>query len=570
MNLFLPVIATAAWATTEAQLWPETVAPGQAATLTIRTDTGARPRWNPPAGLQVRGTGQSTQIQFINGIVQQQTTYTFQLVATDTGTYTVGPIQVGPDQAGPMTLRVTPNAGPVPQARNPWGPPPRRSPAPPNATKPGKRAFARIWVEDATPVVGQAVPLTVSAYLRNDVGGTLEAAPSIDSPDFIIDGLDEEPTHTETEIDGVGYTRFTWTASLTPVRTGTSTLHTSIPATIQWVEHVPSSRRSLLEEMLANDPFFRNSGIARMMRGLGGMGVEPQVRSAHVDLEASRTITVEAPPTEGRPDTFTGAVGAFTLRLEEAPAEAQVGEPVEFVWVVEGKGNFDALDMAGIPDGDGWDSYPVERAFTPTVKSRTKGTLRFTQLVVPREPGELKLPPLVFAWFDPVENRYEEARLDLPTLRVEGVGTTAVASSTTTQESATRDVRRNRLLPPEARTGIWAAPAVLWALLVGFVLTGDRPAHLLAGARARGAHLWRRRRLRRQILQAAARGDADTMFRDGLTLIEHDGLDRSSDPVRTFVETAERALYGRQLPDPDALPSIAAALLAAEPTPEAA
>lgn len=560
-------------ATTEAHLTPETVAPGDPATLTITTDTGAAPTIGSIPGVRVAGTGRSTQVQIINGAVSQQTTYTYRLVPGSPGSYELGPYTVGPDQTPSLTLHVDPSA---PSSRSPtWSAPSARGrsaqPTPPTVGPDAERAFARMWLEDTDPVVGQAVPLTVSAYLRSDVGGTLEAAPSIDAPDFIIEGLDEEPSRTESEVDGVPYTRFTWTASLTPVRAGEYELSTSIPATLQWIEQTARPRRrSLIDELLANDPFFRGSGLPSVLQQFGSLGMgsaEPQMRSAHVDLSARRSLTVALPPAEGRPADYTGAVGDFTLALQGVPQEVSVGEPIELVWTVSGRGNFDALDAPGVADGDTWDSYPIERAFEPSNRSRTKGALTLTQLVVPREPGDLALPPLSFSWFDPVAGTYQSSTVEIPRVRVTGAGTATPPPSASSSAagvdagSSGRDVRRGRLLPTAARGGVLWVAGSLWALLAIVWLFGDRIrstlGSLLILARGHGHTAGLRRRLRRAIAQR----DANAVIEAGLALVEAGVVDTDADATRAFVAEAERVLYGNRTPDPTLLTEHATAML---------
>ncbi len=565
-----------AWAATQAQLTPETVAPGQPATLTIATDTGAAPTLGSIPGVQIVGTGRSSQVHIVNGTVSQQTTYTYRLVPGNEGTYDLGPFTVGPDQTPPLTLHVDPNAPSA--SRSPgWSSPvaPGRSTqaTPPAATTDAKRAFARMWLEDTEPVVGQAIPLTVSAYMRNDVGGTLEAAPSLEAPDFIVEGLDEEPTRSETEVDGVPYTRFTWTGSLTPVRAGAYELSTSIPATIQWVEHTASPRRrSLLDELIADDPFFRNSGLPGMLQHFDSRGMgfaEPQVRSAHVDLTTRRSLTVALPPTDGRPDDYAGAVGDFVVALQGVPEEVSVGEPVELVWTVSGQGNFDALDVTGVADGATWDSYPVERAFEPTNRSRTRGTLTLTQLVVPREPGELALPPLSFSWFDPAAEAYKTSTLQVPSVRVTGSAgaspaPTATAAGRSTGEDTVptvRDIHREHLLPATAHASVLWVVGALWATLAAVWLFGARLrsglAALLGLARGHGNTVTLRRKLRR----ALERGDADGLIEAGLALVEAGAVDRAAESTRAFIAETERVLYGHHTPDLEALSEHASAML---------
>lgn len=569
LALFLATLPASA--STSARIVPDTVAPGSTATLTIITDTGATPIVQKIAGGRIVGTGRSTQVQFVNGAVSQQATFSYAVVPGQVGDLQLGPFKVGQDTTPALTLHVDPaasNAAATPTAPSmTWRAVPDQA-APPQPADEGERAYAQMWLGDTTPVVGQAIPLTISAFLRDDVGGTLEAAPSIDAPDFVVAGLDEEPTRQDVDVDGATYTRFTWTANLTPVRPGDYDLHTSIPATLQWVERVRSQRHSMLEEMLADDPFFRGSGMQRMLQGFGGIDrVEPQVRSAHVDLAASRSLTIASPPAEGRPEGFTGAVGDFTVALAQAPTTASVGEPVELHWTIDGTGNFDAIEVPGVPDGEAYDTYPPERSFTPTVRSRTKGTLAVTQLVVPREPGELALPPLDLSWFDPEAGAYRTASLDLPPLEVTGVAATQAVltpgspAATPSEGQAPRDVRSPRLLPRVARAGVVVVPVLLWLLVAVMWLGRDRLARGASAASGALGRRWRSARLRRRVLRAARAGDVEGVFQAGLELVRTQAAQADEPHVRAFVEQAERSLYGRMPPEQAALEELARDLL---------
>ncbi|MCA9571009.1 MAG: BatD family protein, partial [Myxococcales bacterium] len=514
----------------------------------VTTDTGAAPRLDPPPGVRIVGTGQSHRVQIFGGVAQQHTTWTYRIVADHEGTVRLGPFRVGPDSTPELVLEVqgAPVTGPTTG---------RAAPAQPGAFAGTDRAYARLWLGDTTPVVGQAIPLTVSAFLRGDTGGTIEGAPQLDAPDFVVEGLDEQPTRKEVDVDGVPYTRFTWTASLTPVRQGDFRIAATLPATLQWVERGPSRRRSLLDEML-DDPFFSGSFASSMLRGVpGGLG-EPQLQSAHVELDASAKLAVTSPPVAGRPTSFRGTVGTFAARLEPTPRDARVGEPIELTFVLEGEGNLDAMDEPGWDGGARWDAYPPEKRVEATNRSRTKGSATYRQLVVPRDAGPLDLPALEVSWFDPTAGAYRTSLLKPDPIEV--VGAPAVAAVAPVQPAAPSEPRR---LPWSARRGVLGVVPAVWVLVLLAWAVRDRSAGWIVAASGAVGRRLRLSTLRRRLVRAASRQDVEGALRTGVTLVEAAGADPARPGVRAFVQEADRALYGRLSPEPDALADLVRGLL---------
>ena len=587
LPLLLALATTPALAATQVSLRPDVVPPGGVATLSITTDTGAQPALGDIPGATVTGTGRTSQVQVINGSVSQSTVWTYQIVPSAPGEIQLGPFQVGSDTTRSVSLSVDPSA-PAPQrsrlSASPlsWGlssPRTRQAPAP-AAIDQGERAFARMWVGDGTPVVGQATPMTVSVYLRGDVGGVVEGGPQIEARDFVIDGLDDQPTRKETEVDGVPYTQFTWTASLTPVREGSYSLDATVPATLQWLDASADSGRSLFDEMIADDPFFQGSGIQSMLQGMGHLGgLEPQVRSTHVDLSARRSLEVVAPPLAGRPEAFDGLVGTLQANLGEVPATARVGEPFELTWSLTGTGNLDSHHSQGLTSGEGYDAYPPEREFDPSVRSRTKGTLSYKQLVVPRQGGVLDLPPLELAWFDPQADAYQTATLPFPPIEVQG-GPVAATVPSPAHQAITEpgpavapdpgDERHAQLLPSTARREILVLVPLLWLLVGVSWLTRGRTRALAEALRERLSTRWKAHRLRTRLRVALHHEDPEEVLRAGLALVEAEAPDADTDEVRAFVDCADLALYAHVTPDHDTLESLATHLLEALDHEEAA
>ncbi len=573
LSLLLPGTALAA---SEARLTPPVVAPGRSATLQIITDTGAVPSGlGQLSGVTVQPGGRSSQISVINGVVSQQSIYTYTVTPQHSGTFTLGPFQVGPDTTAPVTLTAAAGSAPAPGGASP------RASASPSAPSPrstasardtSERAFLRLWIPDDSLYVGQSVPLTVSAYLRDDVGGTLESFPQMVADDFILKGIDEDPTRSSVEVDGQTYTRFTWTASLTPARAGDHPLSVTIPATLQWVEHTarPQQRRSLIEELLANDPFFQGSGLGQIFgsTGLGAPLTEPEVRTAKVDLRADRgEITVLSPPVEGRPEDFRGAVGQLEMSVEALATTGKVGEPIELTWQVSGTGNLKNLRMDGIAEGEGYSVYPPESEFTPSVRSQTKGTVRFTQLIVPREPGALQLPDLQLSYLDPDDGTYHTLAETLQPISVSPAAdaVSAVvppAADARDEETAVlaRDVHQDSLLPWTARNGVAWLGALGWLLVLVSGLLGAQLSRAAGTVWSVPATWVRRKLLHRKLRRGIASTDADAFFRAGLQLVEEQlGSDAVADPVqlpegvRSFLSGADRAIYAHQLPDQETM-----------------
>lgn len=52
---------------------------------------------------------------------------------------------------------------------------------------------------------------------------------------------------------------------------------------------------------------------------------------------------MKAPPKEGQPDTFHGAVGKYTMTVTATPQEVSVGDPISLNLTIRGTGRMDSL-----------------------------------------------------------------------------------------------------------------------------------------------------------------------------------------------------------------------------------
>ncbi|MCX7818207.1 MAG: BatD family protein [Kiritimatiellae bacterium] len=117
------------------------------------------------------------------------------------------------------------------------------------------------------------------------------------------------------------------------------------------------------------------------------------------------TLTVRPLPLEGRPESFSGAVGACTWDVEVRPMEVNAGEPVTITMTIRGDANLDTVRAPTVRLG------PEFRVYEPRLVSRPGRDERervFEQIVIPRDETAREIPALAFAYFDPIEGKYRE------------------------------------------------------------------------------------------------------------------------------------------------------------------
>ena len=109
----------------------------------------------------------------------------------------------------------------------------------------------------------------------------------------------------------------------------------------------------------------------------------------------------------GAPARFTGAVGRFDISAEVDAATGRVNEPVQLTVRVSGEGNIDALPNPAWPEFAGWRviESPADAA-SQVVAGRLTGSRTYEIVLVPEEAGELTIPEILYAHFDPDLDEY--------------------------------------------------------------------------------------------------------------------------------------------------------------------
>jgi len=125
------------------------------------------------------------------------------------------------------------------------------------------------------------------------------------------------------------------------------------------------------------------------------------------------TITVKPLPAEGRPASFDGAVGKFTISALLPKAAIAAGETAILQVTLKGQGNLTLINAPQVQ----WPQQ-VEK-FEPTVKENLDRTIApitgskmFEYSFIAKQPGKLIIAPVEFSYFDPAANAYKIIRTD--------------------------------------------------------------------------------------------------------------------------------------------------------------
>lgn len=125
------------------------------------------------------------------------------------------------------------------------------------------------------------------------------------------------------------------------------------------------------------------------------------------------TVDVKAPPLDGRPDSYSGAIGQFDIDASLTPETAGVGDPLTLSLTVFGEGtiaDIRAPDLSAIPELS--DNF---RVYEPTENTVENGKT-FTYGLRAKNADVAEVPSIPFAFFDVVAEEYKS--LNTPAIPV--------------------------------------------------------------------------------------------------------------------------------------------------------
>ena len=331
-------------------------------------------------GLTIEYQGQNTNLSVVNNSAGQsirtnQTQYYFKVSGETEGTFTIPPLTLDvrskayttqaaeliifKRKAGDLTL---------------------------DASKP---YFLRLTSPKTSIYVNEIVPLELTAFVRGRNSIDDIDPPSLKNEDMIIKPFQRNLTQENLTLDGYDFSVVKIQGSAFPLQSG----------------------EQVLQQASLNCRF-----IDRSARSGGGF------RSFFANLQSrtlqsnSLTFSVKPLPKEGKPATFSGAVGQFDMEIKASPRKLQIGDPISIDITIEGVGNFDRLAAPTflIKNPDKWRTYEARKIIDPNEQSDgvVSGKCNFSQIVIPLSETS-ELPSFEISYFNPETEQYE-SRQSLP------------------------------------------------------------------------------------------------------------------------------------------------------------
>lgn len=383
----IPSALQAQQPTATAEVNPNPVSPGQPATFTITVENAnpsALPALNLPAPLTANGgVSTSNEISIVNGVQSIMVRFTWPISSPQAGTFTIPPQEIAISggtvlKSNEVTLEVKAGS----QSARPDGVDPSQD----NGLG-QMEPILQMRMAKTEFYQGEIVPITATLYLPRTVQmrrlGLIEVA----KQDLAIQRFPQQAEQSLETLGNVRYIALSFQSSLSALKPGKMKVG---PAKTELILDIPIGNSR-------NFPF-------------GFM----QMDQRKVEVKAPEiSITVLPLPQDGRPKNFSGAVGDFTFAATSQVKEASVGDPIAVDLMIEGQGNFDAIEAPVLANPAGWKTYPSKRynvdSGDPNTADLINRKVGFNQIIVPDKVAS-EIPAFEFSFFSPRTKQYIHLR----------------------------------------------------------------------------------------------------------------------------------------------------------------
>jgi len=242
-----------------------------------------------------------------------------------------------------------------------------------------------------TLYVGQTYPIKLKLYAHEQVRYRGYDDFNRMADGFTISDL-PEPTEATEIVNGYRYLVFTWPLTITPIQTGPQPLNFEFSVVAQ----IPSNQNR-------NSTFGRNSPFGSSI--FDDFFGRSERFNLFTDLAQIEVLPL---PNEGKPDSFSGAIGDFNMQVYADQETTRQGEPIMLSVRISGAGNFGRISGPQLAENSNWRSYDPETIMETEDPLTTKGIKRFDYVFIPNQEGQQQLPEVNFSYFDPTIPGYVE------------------------------------------------------------------------------------------------------------------------------------------------------------------
>jgi uncharacterized membrane protein len=331
------------------------------------------------------GPNQSQSMQVINGAVTKNTSISYVLMAEEAGTFTIGAAQINSNGKTRKTETVKikvvgQNANSANAQRN------KTQQRKTEAEQLKSYVFVRATVDKTEAYIGEKVTVTYKLYSRLNLNGLDLESPTSFTGFWTQDiqtlyGRDIRKVREQYKGQVYDVVELQQTL-LYPQRSGDLTIDAlSILAKVQ-IQRQPKNRIEQIWGAYDNKEVIAKSNPIK--------------------------LKVKVLPTIGKPASFSGAVGTFTMKMSVNKDSLAANESVNVKIEINGNGN---LPLINAPDLN----FPTDfEVYDPETKNNFKnsyngstGKKSFNYLVIPRHSGEFNMKPFEFTYFDVSSKNYK-------------------------------------------------------------------------------------------------------------------------------------------------------------------
>lgn len=168
----------------------------------------------------------------------------------------------------------------------------------------------------------------------------------------------------------------------------------------------------------------------------------------------SPAVTIDVKPLpSGKPASFSGAVGSFTMSASINSDRVKANEAITIKVKISGNGNLKLIKNPEVHFPNDFDVYdPKVENDIRTTAAGVSGTKTIEYMAIPRYAGDFEIPAISFSYFDPKAGTYKTLTSEAYRLHVEkgaeGEGTGPVVSNFSNKESVKylgQDIRYLRI-----------------------------------------------------------------------------------------------------------------------------
>jgi hypothetical protein len=189
----------------------------------------------------------------------------------------------------------------------------------------------------------------------------------------------------------------------------------------------------------------------------------------------SVVVQVIEPPLDTRPPDYTGVVGQVDVAARVDSAPVRVGDPLALTVRVSGTGNVKLFRRPSLSVAWASAVEADERVTLARDALHIRGAKEFDWVLTPRRAGDVVLPPIRYAYFDPDAGEYRVAATQPETLHVAPGALAESDTSATPNRLAIRNHYRGELAEPLYRhDGFWLLLAAM-PVPAALILVTRRP-----------------------------------------------------------------------------------------------